>query len=70
MENGKVLDTEPMVRTCNSCKLKENLKVDAPDEYANWRASHDCPVDYFGSAPNMENVAAKRIFGRSTERHN
>ena len=70
MENGKVLDMEPMVRTCKACKLKENLKVDAPDEYANWRASHECPVDYFGSAPNMENVAAKRIFGRSIERNN
>ena len=69
MENGKVLDVEPMVRTCKACKLHEKLKESAPLEYDMWKASHRCPMDYTGSAPSMECVGAKRIFQRSLERN-
>ena len=69
MENGKVLDVEPMTRICKPCKLKENIKSSSPDQYAVWKAQHVCSADYHGSAPNMEPVGAKRMFERSIQKH-
>ena len=70
VENGKILDVEPMSRMCKECKLKENLKNTNPDLYGEWRATHDCKLNYQGSAGGMEVTGAKRIFGRSVEKHN
>ena len=69
MENGKILDVEPMTRICKACKLKENIKSSSPDEYAIWKAQHVYSADYHGSAPNMEPVGAKRMFDRSIQKY-
>ena len=69
IDTGKILDTEPITRTCKACKLQENTKKSSPEEYEDWKATHKCPGDYRGSAPNMEAVGAKRIFSRSVEKN-
>ena len=33
MENGKVLDVEPMSRFCKACMLKEPLRISDPAQY-------------------------------------
>ena len=70
MDTGKVLDVEPMSRYCKSCILKEELKKSDPIAYATWKATHQCLVNYQGSAPNMEVTGAQRIFSRSIENNN
>lgn len=70
LENGKVLDVEPMSKHCKACCLKEPLKQSDPVMYANWRNSHVCSYNYKGSAPGMEPEGAKRIFERSLEKYN
>ena len=69
MNNGKIIDTEPFSKTCKSCNKMQNLKERKPEEYDQWSISHKCTINYTGSAPGMEVEGAKRIFGRSVEKH-
>ena len=50
MEIGKVIDTEPMSKTCKACKQKEQLQKTDPDAYEAWKANHSCSINYQGSA--------------------
>ena len=68
IDNGKILDVEPMSRICKACNLKESMRKDNPESYADWRNSHQCKYNYQGSAGGMETVGAKRIFERSIEK--
>ena len=70
MDTGKILDCEPMSRSCKACNLKEKLKKMDPLAFDVWKASHDCTLNYCGSAPGMEVTGAKRIFSRSIEKSN
>ena len=70
MESGKVIDVESLSKLCRQCKLKEKLKAEKPDEYAEWRLSHICTYNYKGSSGGMEVEGAKRIWNRSIEKHN
>ena len=56
IKNGKVLDIEPMGRTCKACILKEPFKKTDP------LASPVCKLNHSGSPGNMEPVGAKRIW--------
>ena len=67
IENGKILDTATICKLCKACNAKEELKEDDLAAYNLWKSNHECSVNYTGSAPNMEPVAAKRIFERSVE---
>ena len=67
MENGKVLDIEPMTRACKACSKYQHLKESSPEEYKIWKGEHNCPMNYSGLATNMECIGTKRIFSRSIE---
>ena len=69
MTTGKVLDCEAMSRYCKMCNIKEKLKKIDPNGYSVWKASHNCQLNYRGSAPGMEVTSAQRIFSRSMEKH-
>ena len=69
LDNGKIIDIEPMSKNCKACCLKEPLKHSDPVSYANWRNSHICSFNYKGSAPGMEPEGAKCIFERSIEKN-
>ena len=61
IKNGKVLDTEPMSRTCKACVLKEPLKKTDSLAFEEWKTSRVCQLNHSGFAGNMEPVGAKRI---------
>lgn len=67
LETGKVVDVEPMSKTCKACSLKEKLKISNPTAYAHWKNSHICKFNYTGSSAGMEVEGAKRIFERSEQ---
>ena len=69
IENGIILDTETICKLCKACNAKEKLKEDDLAAYNLWKSNHECSVNYTGSAPNMEPLAAKRIFERSVEKY-
>ena len=68
IDTGKILDCEAMSRSCKACKLKEALKRTDRNAYDGWKASHNCKINYLGSAPGMEVTGAKRIFNRSIDK--
>ena len=70
LENGKILDVEPMSRNCKSHHSMDYLIESDPVTYANWMNSHICSYNYKGSAPGMEPAGAQRIFERSIEKYN
>ena len=69
IKNGKVLDIEPMSRTCKACVLKEPFKKTNPLAFEEWKTSHVCKLNHSGSAGNMEPVGAKRIWERSLQKN-
>ena len=69
LDNGKVVDVEPMSRNCKAHNLMDHLKESDPVAFANWMNSHICSFNYKGSAPGMEPVGAQRIFARSVEKY-
>ena len=70
VESGKVLDVEPMSRSCKACCMKETMRKEDPDRYAEWCNSHICTYNYQGTAGGMETEGAKRVFERSINKHN
>ena len=48
LENGKVLDVEPMSKYCKGCMQKNDLPKKDPTAYAHWRNSHICKFNYNG----------------------
>ena len=65
MENGKVLDVEPLSKVCKVCK---NHEEDADTtEHELWKAEHQpkWKANYTGSSPAMEPEGARRIFNRA-----
>ncbi|XP_065645780.1 zinc finger MYM-type protein 1-like [Hydra vulgaris] len=69
MDNGKVLDVEPMSRLCKQCQLRKDLKSKNSKSYKNWFKSHSCNVNCIGSAECVEVTGAKRIFSRSVKEY-
>ena len=70
LDSGKVLDTEVMSRYCKSCKNKEPLQKENPEEYDKWYKAHEsnCQLNHTGSAGAMELAGATKIFSRSIEK--
>lgn len=64
IKSGKVLDTEPMSKYCRICQTNGNFKT-----LERKKAPHVCKANYTGSAPSMEPEGAKRMFGRSIQKH-
>ena len=70
MDNGKVVDVEPMSRFCRGCIQMDKFKITDPEKYDHWKLKHKCQYNYQGSAGGMEVAGAERIFGRSISKHN
>ena len=53
------------------CYLDRRKIAERQDEYGNWmsRDKPNCNCNYIGSSQGMEAEAAKRIWGRSLEKH-
>ena len=69
MQTGKVIDVEPMSRYCKQCAIHEKKRKTDQKAYDSWKAEHKYPVNYKGSAPNMEVEGMKWIFLRSVENY-
>lgn len=69
LHNGKVIDVEPMARSCKACNLKQPMKESDPVGYSNWKEGHVCKYAYRGSAPAMEQHGTKAMFERSVEKY-
>ena len=71
VDTGKFIGCEIMSRNCKSCNVMHSIKQRDPGRYDTWYASHihKCPLNYHGSAPNMEKIRAVNIFQRSIEKH-
>ena len=70
INNGKVIDIEPMSRYCRECSIStRRLQVDNV-ALEIWRNGHQtkCKLNHQGSAPTVEPVGAERIFSRSIEK--
>ena len=68
----KVLDYELLSRNCEKCATWSQEKQEKnPSEYEKWFEDHKpiCNRNYTGSSQGMEPEAAKRIWGRSLEKH-
>ena len=44
IDSGKVLDVEPMSRSCKTCCLRKDLMRTDPTSYAHWKNSHICKL--------------------------
>ena len=72
IDSGKIVGIEPMSRYCRECAIHTRRLQDKPEELANWKIHHKehCKLTHDGTAPSMELEGAKRIFGRSIDKHN
>lgn len=64
---GLVIDYEVLSKYCRICELMKIKLGKDSDEFKNWVETHKskCQQNYDGSSPNMEVVAAERIWERS-----
>ena len=44
IDNGKILDIEPMTRTCKSYLLHEKLKTSNPKRLEEWKLTYVCKI--------------------------
>ena len=63
IDNGKILDIEPMTRTCISCLLHLKLKASDSKRFDEWKVTHVCKINHIRTASSMEPEGAKK-FGR------
>ena len=66
LENGKVLNVEPMSK---GCMQRNDLQKKDPTASAHWRNSNICKFNYNGTAGGMETEGAKRVFARSIDKN-
>ena len=65
---GRIVDVEVMSRYCQACIQIESYKSKDVALYEKYKIDHDCTINHSGSAPAMEQVGVKRIFGRSIDK--
>ena len=70
INNGKVIDIEPMSRYCRECSINIRKLKDDNVALEIWKNGHEtkCKLNHQGSAPAMEPVGTERIFSRSIEK--
>lgn len=66
-ETGKCLDYQVMSKVCNACNTWDAKKATDPDDYNNFHASHNCPINHEGSAGSMEAAGTVMCFSRSVD---
>ena len=69
MNNGNVLDNEPVTRTYKSCLLHEKLKTSDPKRFKELKLTHVCKINHIGTASNMEPEGAKKNWERSIRKN-
>ena len=69
IDNSKILDIEPMTRTCISCLLDLKLKTSDSKHFDEWKVTHVCKINHIGTASCMEPEGAKRIWERSVNKN-
>ena len=57
-----------MNRYCNACVMHEKLKLPDPAKYEQYKLSHECGINYRGSAPAREKDGVN-IFNRSINKN-
>ena len=62
-KTGRCLDIKTLNKVCRACSVWASKPDDTRKEA--WKASHQCSINYTGSAPAMEQEGVKRIFSRS-----
>ena len=63
MDNGKILDIEPMTWTCKSCLLNEKLKNSHPKRFVEQKLTHVCKINHVGTSSKMEPEGVKKNLG-------
>ena len=69
MDAGKILDWEPMSRSCKAYSLKLKLKESNLNAFETWKSPHVCKLNYRVSAPGMEVIGTQRMFSRSISQY-
>ena len=69
MNNGYVLDNEPITRTYKSCLVHEKLKTSDPKRFEELKLTNVCKINHIGTASNMEPEGAKKIWERSIRKN-
>ena len=71
IDNGKVIDVEPLSRYCRECAVNSR-KIKDEKTLKLWKETHieqnGCKINHVGSAPSMETEGVIRIFQRSIEK--
>ena len=65
-ETGKVLDYHVMSKHCPGCR-QWGAKDQTTADYMQWKESHKCKQNYFGSSGGMEPEGAKTMFKQSLQ---
>ena len=65
IDNGKIVDNEPMTRTCKSCLLHEKLKVSDTKSFEDWKLTYVCKTNHIGTAGNMEDLSGRDLSGKT-----
>ena len=69
MAASKCIDHAVLSKHCKGCAYWKDKDVSTA-EYADWKESHICPANHFGTSSSMESAGAVQIFRRSVERFN
>ena len=70
LDNGKVLDKEPLLEFCKGCIMKNDLKQIDSFAHLKCRNSHICKFDYVGNAGRIKTEEEKQLVQGSVEKHN
>ena len=64
MDNGKILDIEPMTRTCKSYLLHEKLQTSDPKSFKEWKLTHACKINHIQGLLVIWNQKELKEFAR------
>ena len=64
MDNGKLLDIEPMTRTCKSCLLHEKLQTSDPKCFKEWKLIYACKINHIQGLLVIWNQKELKEFAR------
>ena len=63
MDNGKILDIEPMTWTCKSCLLHEKLKNSHPKRFVEPKLTHVCKINHVGTSRRWDQKELIKYLG-------
>ena len=63
MDNGKILDIEPMTWTCKSCLLHEKLKNSHPKRFVEPKLTYVCKINHVGTSRRWDQKELIKYLG-------